>query len=80
MVRLVTPKAYSPLSVAFEQPKSSLPPAQAAPLNAGKTIVAARIPLESHLFIFDLPPWSWNALGQLPRPVVEGGSFPKSGQ
>src|SRR5215469_7313732 len=31
-VRLVTPKAYSPFSVAFEHPKSSAPPAQAAPL------------------------------------------------
>jgi hypothetical protein len=40
------------LSVAFEQPKSSLPPARAGPLTAGKTIAAANIPLKSSLFIF----------------------------
>src|SRR5271169_1332875 len=55
MVKLVTPKAYSPLSVAFEQPKSSLPPARATPLSAGNAIAAASIPLKSQLVIFVLP-------------------------
>jgi len=43
---------YTPLSVAFEHRKSSLPPAQAAPLSAGKLIAAVIIPFRSQLFIF----------------------------
>jgi hypothetical protein len=42
------------LSVAFEHPKSSSPPAQAAPLSAGKAIAAAKILLKTQLFIFAL--------------------------
>jgi hypothetical protein len=42
------------LSVAFEQPKSSLSPAQAAPLSAGSTIAAAIVPLSNQLFIVAL--------------------------
>ena len=49
--KTVTPKAYSPLSVAFEHPKSSPPPAHAAPLTAGKAIAANKVALVSHLFI-----------------------------
>ena len=37
-------EAYSPLSVAVEQPKSSVPPARATPLSAGNAIAAASIP------------------------------------
>jgi hypothetical protein len=54
-VYAVTPKAYSPLSVAFEQPKSSVPPAWATPLSASKAMVAASIVFESQLFMFALP-------------------------
>jgi hypothetical protein len=45
----MTPNEYWPSSVAFEHVKSS---AQAAPLSAGKAIVAASIPPESQLFMF----------------------------
>jgi hypothetical protein len=50
IVKLVTPKAYSPLSVAFEHPKSSLAPAQAVPLSASSAIVAAKILLKLLMF------------------------------
>jgi hypothetical protein len=59
------PNAYSPLSVAFEHPKSSVPPAQAAPLSAGSAIAASKVPFVSRLFIVNLPLWSWIALGLL---------------
>src|SRR6516165_3020157 len=49
--KLVTPKAYSPLSVAFEHPKSSVPPAQAASANTGKAIAVAVSPTHSFRFI-----------------------------
>jgi hypothetical protein len=51
---VTTEKAYAPFSVAFEHPKSSLPPAQAAPLNAGNAIAAASIPLNFQNFTFVL--------------------------
>jgi len=68
----MTPKAYSPLSIAFEHPKSSVPPAQAAPLTAGKAIAANRVALVSHRFIFDLPSWSWNARAGFTRRHEKG--------
>jgi len=40
------------LSVEFEHPKSSLPPAQAAPLSAGNMIAAASFSFHDQLFIF----------------------------
>jgi len=42
------------LSVAFEHPKSSPPPAQAVPLSVGNMIAAAKSPFETQLFILDL--------------------------
>jgi len=44
-------RAYSPLSVAFEHPKSSLLCAQPASLNTGNVIVATIIALGMYRFI-----------------------------
>ena len=49
------PEGVFALSVAFEQPKSSVPPARATPLSAGNVIAAASIPRKSQLFILVLP-------------------------
>jgi hypothetical protein len=54
------------LSVAFEHPKSSLPPAQAAPLSAGNMIAAASISFQNLLFIFALR--SFDPAGAAERP------------